>query len=108
MHLTYPLQAVVERYGSFGSLLSAPENHLREVLTESEANDEDAWKLVSALDHLRKHTGTVLLNTPWAGTVLLNTPWAGTVLLNTPWAGTVLLNTPWEYMIGVLDQYLTD
>ncbi|CAB3998995.1 dnaJ homolog subfamily C member 1 [Paramuricea clavata] len=51
------VKAIVERYGSFGSLLAAPENQVRDVLENSEANSvEDAWKLVSALSHLRRFT----------------------------------------------------
>ncbi|XP_028400943.1 kinase suppressor of Ras 2-like [Dendronephthya gigantea] len=50
------VKAILERYGSFGSLLAAPENQLRDVLVKCDANSDDAWKLISALSHLRKLT----------------------------------------------------
>ena len=49
-------QAIVTRYGSFESLLLATENQLHDVLADSEANEEDAKKLILALNNLRKLT----------------------------------------------------
>lgn len=47
----------MEKYGSFGSLLAAPEHRLKGVLIESNASDDDSFKLISALNHLREFTG---------------------------------------------------
>lgn len=56
---TLHLQALVERYGSFESLLAVPDDKLKGVLVETNASEEETGKLISALKHLREFTGTL-------------------------------------------------
>ena len=52
------MQVLVERYGSFTSLLAAEENQLKGLLHGSDSGNKEAEKLISALKNLREHTGS--------------------------------------------------